>query len=66
MLHIMIGNTAVVSCGSRGPIASTAARDNIQYMAYDLDTCNTTRYAIHIRPYTPHLHWLTIFLSHCS
>ena len=45
----MIGNTVVVSCGPHGSIVSAGARDNIQYVVYDLDTCNTRLYAVHIR-----------------
>jgi len=47
----MIGNTVVVSRGARGSIARAAVRDNIRYMAYDLDTCNTMLYIIHVRPH---------------
>ena len=48
---INIGNTVVASCEARQSLASAAAGDSIQYTVYDLDTCNTTPYAICIRPH---------------
>jgi len=44
----MIGNAVVASWEARQSLASAAAGDNI---LYDLDTCNTTPYAIRIRPH---------------